>query len=208
MIHFTVVQVVTTLVAFIAQFTRIFSATKPFWSRVPAAIQVWLPPVIPFVAALTSSLTGVTNWTDLAVALIVSTALLLPGAPSNRSDAPLQSSKRPSVPPLVGLALCFVLGLAMTGCSLFGLSGSFWPVVAHCAPSKQDLVLEVEAALLAGGDYEAALVDIAKREGAAIVECAVKAAVDELTGKISLSLAEAAASARGKAFLAKHGAIR
>jgi hypothetical protein len=90
--HFTVVQVVALALAFLAQFSRIFAATKPFWGKLPAAVQVWLPPVLPFVASLQATLTGATTWTDFAVALIVSAALLLPGAPSNRSAAPLKAA--------------------------------------------------------------------------------------------------------------------
>jgi len=120
--HFTVLQVVATLVAFLAQFSRIFAATKPFWSKLPAVVQVWLPPIVPFVAALQAQLSGVATWTDFTVALVVSAALLLPGAPSNRSAAPLQAAK-PFVPPnypMGPMGGMFLLCLVMlsSGCAL------------------------------------------------------------------------------------------
>jgi hypothetical protein len=117
--HFTVVQVVALALAFLAQFSRIFAATKPFWGKLPAVVQVWLPPVLPFVASLQATLTGATTWTDFAVALIVSAALLLPGAPSNRSAAPLKAAQPFKPPPFSVLMITLCFAVAATGCALF-----------------------------------------------------------------------------------------
>lgn len=209
--HITVVQVVATSIAFLAQFSRIFAATKPFWGKLPAAVQVWFPPLLPFVAALQAQLSaGVVSWTDLAVAVLVSSALLLPGAPSNRSAAPLQAAKT-FVPPITGLMLVLltlVLACGLPGCSLFGPGGSVWPAVARCAPSKDSLVTEAARVLLDGGDYEHALEQLAVRNGGAAVECAVQAAIDALlanNGKLGASAGSGDAVARGKAFLKSTG---
>jgi hypothetical protein len=205
--HFTVLQVVALSLAFLAQFSRIFAATKPFWGKLPAAVQVWLPPILPFAASLQAQLAGVVSWTDFTVALIVSAALLLPGAPSNRSTAPLKAAQ-PFKPPPLGvlmLTLCFAAGL-LGGCSLFGSGGSVWPAVARCAPSVPSLVGQVAAILLAGGDYEAALLELAKKATKEAVICAAQTATDELSsGKLGTSSDRLAAAARGRAFLEKTG---
>jgi hypothetical protein len=211
--HFTVLQVVATIVAFLAQFSRIFSATKPFWGKLPAVVQVWLPPLIPFAAALQASLTGVTTWTDFAVALIVSAALLLPGAPSNRSAAPLQAAK-PYVPPMPMLfLLTLVLACGLPGCSLFGPGGSVWPKIGACAPTAETLFSEVESVLTSsGGSYEDDLLALGKTEGLEFVECAVQSVVEALSARMQaraqtpgarITPDEGIGVARGKAFLAK-----
>lgn len=118
--------------------------------------------------------------------------------------------KKPSVPPssligpMGGMLLCFVIALGLSGCGLFGSASPFWPEVKDCAPSPATLVSQVEDVLLAGGDYEAALKQIALQDGAAAVECAVAAAVDELSSKVGASPDAQPAAARGKAFLLEH----
>jgi hypothetical protein len=103
----------------------------------------------------------------------------------------------------MGLLVALTL-LSLPSCSVFGSGGSFWPAVATCAPSPAKLVAQVESILLAGGDYEHALEQQALQDGAAAVECAVKAAVDSLMAKVGASPEQGAAAARGKAFLMKH----
>jgi hypothetical protein len=121
---------------------------------------------------------------------------------------PVKPPKPPSPPYIptntMTLLLCLGLILDTTQCAIFGSHGSFWPKVTQCAPSKEDLVIDVEAILLAGGNYEGALVELAKREGAALVECAVKTAVDVLASKVGGGPDTGVAVARGKAFLAEH----
>ena len=205
--HFTPVQLAALAIAFLAQFSRIFSATKPFWGRLPAAVQIWLPPMLPFVAALQAGLTGAQTWTDFAVVTITSAALLLPGAPSNRSAAPLKAPsplKPPGVPFGMLMLMCLLaLPVSFVGCSLFGKGGAAWPVVQHCLPSPANLIAQVESVLLAGGDYEAALLQLAESNGKDAIVCAVESAVAELGGKVGAS--ESSAALRGKAFLKRTG---
>jgi len=99
MIHLNLLQSVAFLIAFIAQFSRLFVASRPFWGRLPAWVQTVLPPMIPTLAALSQGLTGVKSWTDLGVVFLGCGALLLPGLPSNRSAAKLQAGKPPTVTP-------------------------------------------------------------------------------------------------------------
>jgi len=196
MLHVTVLQVVAILVAFLAQLSRIFAATKPFWGKLPAGIQVWLPPLLPFVAALQAQLAGVATWTDLVVALIVSAALLLPGAPSNRSSAPLQSPK-PFVPPMGLLMLCFAC-FVLSGCALFE---SKLPDAEKCLPTPASLAAQVADILAAGGDTTTALEQLAITQGEQAVICAVKA----FLSKPAVSPTDSLERARAHAYLAAKG---
>lgn len=102
------------------------------------------------------------------------------------------------------VTLVLVLLVSVGGCALFGAHGSFWPAVAHCGPTSKDLESQVEAVLLAGGDWEAELKQIALKDGAETVECAVQAAIDLLTSKLSRTDPSATfAVIRGQAFLQK-----
>lgn len=114
----------------------------------------------------------------------------------------LKGTKASAIATAVGaVLLCLVLSTSLTACGF--LKGSVWPIVEKCAPSARILVAQVEAVLLAGGDYEATLKQIAVTDGEEAVVCAVKEAVSELAGKIGAS--ESSAAARGHAFLAKTG---
>lgn len=101
------------------------------------------------------------------------------------------------------LLLTLVLACGLPGCNVFGPGGSVWPKVAHCAPTPASLLQQATAILLAGGDYESALLDLAKSETKETVICAVEAAVAELGSKVGA--AQSPAHARGKAFLARTG---
>lgn len=90
---FDIVQVVATLTAFIALTSRLFIASRPFWSRFPAWAQTLLPVLVPTLTATIQGLAGVRSWSDLSVLFVVSAGMLLPGLPSNRSAAPLQAGK-------------------------------------------------------------------------------------------------------------------
>lgn len=198
MLHVTVLQVAAILIAFLAQFSRIFAATKPFWGKLPAVVQVWLPPFLPFAAALQAALVGVTTWTDFAVAVIVSLALLLPGAPSNRSSAPLQAPK-PFVPPPMGLLmLCFALVFAASGCSLFE---SKLPDAEKCLPTPASLAAQVADILASGGDTTTALEQLAVTQTEQAVICAVKA----FLSKPAASPVDSPERARARAYLAAKG---
>lgn len=209
--HLQVVQIVTFVVAFSMAASRILNGSKPFWGLMPPWLAGVLPSVVVAVPALGQVVVGAQTWTDLTVAFMAAGALLLPGTHSH-TVALLPPSGPGSAPRagLIGAAallLVFALSASLTACSLFGSGGSFWPVVEHCAPSPASLVSQVEDVLLAGGDYEAALKQLALQDGAGIIQCAVAAAVDLLTakaGKVGASPESAPAAARGKAFLAAH----
>lgn len=100
--HLDLVTVVSFLVAFVAQGSRLFVGSRPFWSKLPGSVQVLLPPLVPALAALGQGLGGVKSWTDLAVVFMGCAALMLPGLPSNRSAAPLEAGKPPTLTPSAG----------------------------------------------------------------------------------------------------------
>lgn len=115
--------------------------------------------------------------------------------------------KPPSTPSGMGpmggmLALCLCLSLA--SCAIFGSGGSFWPKVEKCAPIPASLVRQVADILVAGGDYEAALKQLALQDGGAAVICAVQAFVSSIASKVGAAPDELSGEARGKAFLAQH----
>lgn len=200
--------VVGFLVAFVASFSRIFAASKPFWARLPAWFQMLAPQFALTLGALGAGLAGgIKSWTDLTVVFVGAGALLLPGLPSNRSSAPLPSTKNPvKVPPLVGLMLCLV-ALCLTGCPAF--SKVNWPgVVSSCVPSKDALVVEASDILLndSAADYPGALEKLAETEGGEAVACAVNQIINQLgAATAKLTAAGVSAITRGKAFLASHG---
>lgn len=166
--HLTLIEVLAFLVAAAAQLSRMLAYTRPFWGRLPIGMQVWLFPAVPVVTAFGAALTGVRSWWDLLQITVVAGLMMLPGAPSNRSTAPLQVMKldgtpsyRPpakpdyevpmseppsSVPPVGPVAMLLVLGLAClhaTGC---GPSrppcdqAQMAMVVATCTAKSQDCV--------------------------------------------------------------------
>jgi len=125
------------------------------------------------------------------------------------------AKRAPSLPPLpLLMLLTLVLACGLPGCSLFGPGGSVWPAVARCAPSAATLVQQVTAILLAGGDYESALLSLAEHEqaGKDAVICAVKEATAALksdagygSDKLAASPARFSAAARGDLFLLHTG---
>lgn len=90
------------------------------------------------------------------------------------------AKRAPSSAPAV-LSLILASSLVLTACALFGSGGAFWPVVAKCVPTPSELLVEVEAVLLAGGDYESGLEHLAEQKTKEAVECAVQAALDTWT---------------------------
>lgn len=104
------------------------------------------------------------------------------------------------------LLSCGYLMLSLSGC---GLTKVNWPgVIAHCAPSKDTLVVDVANILLndSAADYAAALEKLAETESGEAVACAVNEIVEQLgapTAKVTAK--SVSAIARGKAFLAAHG---
>ena len=63
-------------------------------------------------------------------------------------------------------------GLLATSCGPF--SSAVWPIVTKCAPEPVALISQVASILLAGGDYQAALLAVAETVGKDAVVCAVR----------------------------------
>lgn len=103
---------------------------------------------------------------------------------------------------VTGIALC----LSLSGCGLFGSSGSVWPTVAKCAPPAQNVINSVTQILLGGGDYETQLEQLGEQYGVNVVVCVVDGLVSQWgspTAKLSAETLDA--KGRGQAFLAHAG---
>lgn len=114
----------------------------------------------------------------------------------------------PRVPPLASAATLGLFAICcLAGCGLFASKGITWPkLAADCAPSPAKLVSQIEAILLAGGDYEKGLEDLTLTDGESAIECGVADAVQNLlasSGKIGANSGDAPAAERGRAFLKK-----
>jgi hypothetical protein len=156
-VHLSLPVVVAFLVSFVAQFSRLFVASKRFWGLMPVAVQAYLPPIVPALAFLGSALAGIQQmgangtWTDLGVALIGTFALMLPGAPSNRDkEAPPKSGAPPSSRTigLVGSCLALALGLlVLPGCaSLQSVAPILAEVAEYVSDASNDLTIVEQAA--------------------------------------------------------------
>jgi len=221
-----IVQVVAFLGAFVALASRLFVASRPFWSRLPAFYQTLLPALVPALATFAQALTGVKTWGDLWVQFMVCAAMLLPGLPSNRSAAPMQASKPvsgtpsagdvavakamssgavqtppgpkpPSIPPLAAAGL-FALCFVLGGCALFE---SKLPDAERCLPTPASLAAQVADILAAGGDTTTALEQLAITQGEQAVICAVKA----FLSKPAASPTDSPERDRARAYLAAKG---
>lgn len=191
--------------------------TVPFVDRLdyrPAATILWKSwqawPAVLLGAVVSALSTGGSAWGAVkGAALGAAVAVIheLAAAYRGKLGAPKPPSSSARGATLTGLVfvLTLVLACGLPGCSLFGPGGSVWPAVARCAPSETSLVEQAAAILLAGGDYQAALLELAKTKTKEAVVCAVEAAVAELASKFGATPARASAAARGNAFLAEAG---
>ena len=193
-----VVQIVTFVVAFALAASRILNASKALWSLLPPVLSGILPSLVVAIPALGEAVAGAQSWTDLTVAFLTAGALLVPGTHSHTVEI-----TKPNGPGSSALALLLAI------CAAFSTSacGTIkWPAVAHCVPSKDELFIKVSNILLGGGDYAAALEQLAKTEGAEAVACAVSELVDQLSSPTAKpTAARTAAVAHGKSFLAEVG---
>jgi hypothetical protein len=76
----SIVDIVAFVVAFAAAATKLLNAAKPFWSKLPTVVSTFLPSVVVMLPFLASKLSGVTTTVEFVDAVVVSLALLLPGA--------------------------------------------------------------------------------------------------------------------------------
>lgn len=76
----TFVDVVSYLVAGLLALSRILNSTKPYWRFLPTKVAAVVPSVVAMLPVLISAVGASTSGLDLVNALIVSFALLLPGA--------------------------------------------------------------------------------------------------------------------------------
>lgn len=76
----TVLDIVSYAVAGILAVTRVLEATKPYWKFVPAKVAAFLPSLVAMLPVLAAQVGLAHTGLDLVNALLVSGALLLPGA--------------------------------------------------------------------------------------------------------------------------------
>lgn len=209
--HLQVVQIVTFVVAFSLSASRLLNGSKPFWGLMPTWLAGILPALVVAVPALGQLVVGAQTWTDLAVAFMAAGALVLPGTHSHTvALLPPSGPGSASKAGLIGAAallLVFALSATLTACSLFGAQGPLWPTVEHCLPAPATLLDQVTSLLLAGGDYESGLDQLATTDGVAALQCALKEAIADLSGAGSKFTPKASteAAARGRKFLAQKG---
>lgn len=196
--HLSVVTFVSIVTAFVLSTTRILSASKWAWAYLPAVLQGILPGLVVALPAAAQGLTGAQSWTDVTVAFLVAGALVVPGIHSHTVAVKPPNGPGSSVAGAVALIIAFGLGaLSLSACGLFA-SKFTWPDAVSCLPTPASLKTQVEAILLAGGDYVAALEQLALTDTKSAVLCAVDGYVSGLGPN---DAAHAAARARGKAFL-------
>ena len=142
--------------------------------------------------------TGTPSAGDVAV-----TAALNNGTAKPPSKFP-PTAKPPtfgSIGPMGGM-LTLALCLSLNGCSWF--THSVEPIAKECAPTPAALFSQVSQILLAGGDYQTKLEQLALMDGVSVIECAVREFINSLGNKAGASLEDGAAVERGKAYLAAH----
>jgi hypothetical protein len=94
--------IVAALIAALTSFSRVFEVTRAGWGRLPAWFQTLAPSLLTASGAIVAGLAHVATPTDLVVVIVAGVMLILPGAPSNRSAAPMQASKPVTGTPSAG----------------------------------------------------------------------------------------------------------
>lgn len=209
--------VVAALLAFIASASRIFAASKPFWSGRPAWFQMLAPQIALALGALGTGLAGgVKSWTDLTVVFVGAGALLLPGLPSNRSAAPLPSKDNPPMPPTakpptfggIGpmggalMALC-LMASTMAGCAAFAAAVPIISEIANWASDASNdlsLIEQFVALFFAQNPNAKAQADI----NAAIAKCRQLIATTQAADSAAADLSQDQFDASWAAFRAAY----
>lgn len=83
----TVVDIAGYVVAGAMAASRILESTKPFWSVIPPKVATFLPSLVAMLPVLASKMGVAHSELDFVNALIVSGALLLPGAGISSSQS-------------------------------------------------------------------------------------------------------------------------
>lgn len=177
-----------------------------FWQAIPGAL----------LAAVGGALfTGAS--VKLAVWAVISTAVAAAAHEIGTDYATLKTAnqlraraagpKPPATPPnLAVIGFLGVIAVALVGCGL--LAKVNWPgTVAHCAPSKDTLIVEVSNILLndSASEYADALEKLAVTDGGEAVACAVSSLVGQLTAPTARRTAKSdTAVVRGQLFLKQH----
>lgn len=76
----SVVDIVAYVVAAALAISRVLDSTKPYWRLVPTKIAAFLPSLVAFLPVLAAAVGAAKTELDLISAVLVSGALLLPGA--------------------------------------------------------------------------------------------------------------------------------
>jgi hypothetical protein len=91
-------EIVSFVVAFAGSASKLLTAAKPFWNKLPTPIAALLPSVCMMLPTLAEKVGGSTTTVDFVSALVVSLALLLPGhmpvAPAAPAPAAKKSAKK------------------------------------------------------------------------------------------------------------------
>lgn len=120
-VHITAVMLAGWALALFGGALRLAPYTKPFWGKMPAWLQAWLPSFTAGLPTAISAFQSVKTWMDAAQAALVTAAVFgafaVPGAssPHNHPDqmaayaAKKTAAKAPSIPPLFpGMLMVFV----------------------------------------------------------------------------------------------------
>lgn len=202
--------------------TRLLSTAKPVWDKLPPFLQGLVPALVLVLPQIAAASLGVHTSLDLMNLVVLSVALILPGAHSHTVGKPPPASgdgQPPSVhvllnppddrariandkpePPTAAITALAFACLLLTGCAHLGAIN--WPKTAACAQSLDGPVVKSVAEVLAGiGDVESELTKIAETSGADAVICAVKQIVSDV-GSAPVTARASRQVVRGRAFLA------
>jgi uncharacterized membrane protein YjjP (DUF1212 family) len=84
----SIIVICTYIVAAALAISRILESSKPYWRFLPTKVAAVIPSVIAMLPVLVDKLGGVKTGIDFVQAIIVSVALLLPGAGVLHPDTP------------------------------------------------------------------------------------------------------------------------
>lgn len=163
--------------------TRLLTTAKPIWDRLPTSLQGLLPVLVLVLPQVAAQAAGVHTSLDLVNLLVLSVALILPGAHSH--TVALVKPNGPGSAALLALvfAASFSVGVACSGRAVA------WPKVLSCAePLEKPLDVKTELEALVGA------------YAPGVIECAVQQIVGDL-GAAPVTARASRQVVRGRAFL-------